>query len=235
MIASVKTILPDHSSHASARPAAAETGDFAAVARSVAAGDIETARSAMAATASSAGAADTLAQTLAAGNLAAARLALCQLGADPYAAPARTEAAPRDAATAPPAATPVPSAAPLGTDTKIAAAGPGSAAANVTVPAHGATMVVADVGTLADGGETGTAAAGAEAGTIVSGAGGSYRVADVMLALATGNAGSIPADVINLYGPGGARYDPAAIMDAYRGSDIGKAQMAMFAWMSRPA
>ena len=55
-----------------------------------------------------------------------------------------------------------------------------------------------------------------------------------MLALATGNAGSIPADVINLYGPGGARYDPAAIMDAYRNSDIGKTQMAALSWIGRP-
>jgi hypothetical protein len=57
----------------------------------------------------------------------------------------------------------------------------------------------------------------------------------VMLALATGNAGSIPASIINLYGPGGALYDPAAIMDAYRNSTLGQAQMAALSWISRTA
>lgn len=60
-------------------------------------------------------------------------------------------------------------------------------------------------------------------------------VHQVLLALATGNAGSLPADVINLYGPGGARYDPAAIMDAYRASAIGQAQMAAEAWIGKLA
>jgi len=60
-------------------------------------------------------------------------------------------------------------------------------------------------------------------------------VHQVLLALATGNAGSLPADVINLYGPGGARYDPAAIMEAYRASAIGQAQMAATAWIGKVA
>ena len=47
--------------------------------------------------------------------------------------------------------------------------------------------------------------------------------------------GDIPAEVINLYGPGGARYDPAAIMEAYRASAIGQAQMAATAWIGKPA
>jgi hypothetical protein len=58
----------------------------------------------------------------------------------------------------------------------------------------------------------------------------------VMLALATGNAGDIPASVINLYGPGGARYNPDAIMRAYRTSAIGEAQIAAnLAWIGKPA
>jgi hypothetical protein len=57
----------------------------------------------------------------------------------------------------------------------------------------------------------------------------------VLLALATGNANGLPAEIINLYGPGGARYDPAAIMDAYRSSAIGHAQMAALAWIGKPA
>jgi hypothetical protein len=60
-------------------------------------------------------------------------------------------------------------------------------------------------------------------------------VHQVLLALATGNANGIPAEIINLYGPGGLRYDPAAIMDAYRSSAIGQAQMAGLAWIGKPA
>jgi hypothetical protein len=70
---------------------------------------------------------------------------------------------------------------------------------------------------------------------VTSANGNTYQVADVLLALATGNAGSIPADVINLYGPGGAQYDPAAIMDAYRNSSLGQAQIAALSWIGRPA
>ena len=59
-------------------------------------------------------------------------------------------------------------------------------------------------------------------------------VAAVLRALATGNAGSIPAEVINRYGPGGELYDPAAIMDAYRSSSLGQSQMAATAWIGKP-
>ena len=59
-------------------------------------------------------------------------------------------------------------------------------------------------------------------------------VAAVLRALATGNAGSIPADVINRYGPGGELYDPAAIMEAYRSSSLGQSQMAATAWIGKP-
>lgn len=62
----------------------------------------------------------------------------------------------------------------------------------------------------------------------------SVDVHAVMVALATGNAGGIAADVINLYGPGGARYDPAAIMEAYRASALGQSQMADLSWIGKP-
>jgi len=220
----------------------AEAGDFAAVARDLAAGDLTAARAALStAKGSNAGATATLAQSLAAGNLAAARLALAQLGADPSGHLAHA-ATGRDAA-----ALPVPSdRQDHGAPQRSAPPLPGSFASSASltrVKALDATAkIAAATRSAAVGGSAVTATAGqhgttmiADAGTLAGGGAASYSVADVMLALATGNAGSIPADVINLYGPGGARYDPAAIMDAYRNSDIGRAQMAMFAWMTRQA
>ena len=227
-IGGVKPVLLDTSTQGGGQRASAEAADFAAVARRIAEGDLEAARTALRAAQDGSATAATLAQSLDAGNLAAARLALSQLGVDPYAggaSNARALAQPVQAS-APAAGGPVvvPDRAtlPPGADTKIAA--------NAPPAAPQGQGVVADVGSVVNGGSSGVAGA-----TVTAANGATYRVADVMLALATGNAGTIPADVINLYGPGGARYDPAAIMDAYRSSDIGKAQMAHFAWMTRPA
>src|SRR5439155_17456406 len=95
-IGSVKPFVPDPPAQAATqRPA--DSGDFAAVARSVVAGDLAGARAALAGTPRSATAA-TLAETLDAGNLAAARLALSQLGTDPFAARTTAAAGPPDAA-----------------------------------------------------------------------------------------------------------------------------------------
>ena len=228
-IGSVKPFLLEPATQPGDRRSTAEAGDFAAVARSVAAGDLDAARRALTGTgtASASPTAATLSQSLAEGNLASARLALVQLGVAAELFHDASTVSPRKAATPSPTgptATGVASA--LSSAAKVAPATSGrptpatsaasSSTGSATTGAPNAAMVVADVGAAAT-------------------SGGAYSVADIMLALATGNAGSIPADVINLYGPGGARYDPAAIMDAYRNSDIGKAQMAMFAWMAKPA
>jgi len=240
-IASLKPFISEPPAQGAVTRASVDAGDFAAVARDLAAGDLTAARSALAvAQGSNAGATATLAQTLAAGNLAAARLALAQLGTDPYghvanattgrdasALRARSDAQGHEARVGGSAsvASPVMSANPPRAQSGVATAKSAGAAQSAAVAAsavitsagqHGATTMIADAGSIA-GSSTD-----------------SYSVADIMLALATGNAGSIPASVINLYGPGGARYDPAAIMDAYRSSAIGKAQMAMLAWIGKP-
>jgi hypothetical protein len=228
-IASVKPHLLDAPVPAGGTRASLPAGDFAAVARSVAAGDLEGARAALGASGAGMPIANTLAQSLAGGNLAAARLALAQLGTDAF--------VPRDVApgrpseglpfvTPPSASIPgAPGGTIPGTDTKVASPGPVAAP-----PALPPGLCVMDVGAGLPAGEVLLSGGG----KVTSSGGGSYSVADVMLALATGNAGSIPADVINLYGPGGALYDPAAIMDAYRDSDIGKAQMAALSWIGKP-
>jgi hypothetical protein len=93
--------------------------------------------------------------------------------------------------------------------------------------------VVADVGSAPAQGAGNSTAKIVDAASVAQPA--AIDVHQVLLALATGNAGNLPADVINLYGPGGARYDPAAIMEAYRASALGQAQMAAMAWIGKPA
>jgi len=225
-------------------------GDFAAVARAIAAGNLDAARAALpsspAATATAP--AGTLAGTLADGNLAAARLALAQLGTDPYTssapvadrhdAPRFAPANPGNGAPYMPPATPyVPGTgyvAPPPTDATIAH-DPGAAGRVAgQLPAG---FMIADVGaTMASAAPVAPRTTSQTAGpTAQSANGGSYDVTDILLALATGNAGGIPPDLINRYGPGGALYDPAAIMDAYRSSTIGQAQMARNSWIGKPA
>ena len=243
-IARVNPILTDVPSQGTPRSSTETGADFAAVARSVAAGDLEAARKALA----SAGAprsipAQTLAQTLADGNLAAARFALAQLGA-PAAGTAATAGAGPDVTLGPPLPVPGPDVT-LGPPLPVAGPGiPGApgpvvppqknriaTAVEPPVSASANGMVVADVGATLGTSATSASPSGA---TVTSANGTTYAVSDVLVALALGNAGSIPADVINLYGPGGAKYDPAAIMDAYRNSALGQAQMAALAWIGRP-
>ena len=228
-IPSVKPIVlePAAATGGSSRPGG-EPGDFAAIARSVAAGDLVAARAALAG--STAATNPALAQSLDAGNLAAARLALAQLGADAFARGAGRTTLPHDALPryVPPYVPAVP----------VAAAGaPDPAEAKATAAGHPPKPVITATSVVDVGAEPAIAGGAVvdDGAKVTSISGQSYSVADVLLALATGNAGSIPADVINLYGPGGARYDPAAIMDAYRQSDIGKAQMAALSWVGRPA
>jgi hypothetical protein len=220
-----------------------ETGEFAAVARSVAEGNIEAARAALAASPAALSRDATLAGALADGNLAAARLALSRLGAATV-PPAGTVASAKPAA-APPAFAHgdqtryVPPATAGGG--KVAPPPSSKLAQAVGLPPVAATpasvglapgLVVADVGaTLARPTIDPPPGTGA---TATSSNGTSYKVSDILVALATGNAGSIPADLINRYGPGGALYDPAAIMDAYRSSALGQAQMAQASWIGRP-
>ena len=100
-------------------------------------------------------------------------------------------------------------------------------------PAAAAKARVGDVASIPANASANSTAAIADAASTAPPA--DVDVHQVLLALATGNAGSLPADVINLYGPGGARYDPAAIMEAYRASAIGQAQMAATAWIGKVA
>lgn len=235
-----------------------ETADFAAVARAVAAGNLDAARTALAATPANLAAAGTLAGTLAEGNLAAARLALAQLGTNPFAPGgavakehAGTKAQGPDTRPVPisspgvnpgngvppsylpPPTSGVPNAGfvpPPPTGNTIAGGTVGNAGG---LPAG---FMVADVGaTIAAAPGPASAGAGIGGPMAQSANGASYSVADILLALATGNAGGIPPDLINRYGPGGALYDPAAIMDAYRNSALGHAQMAQEAWIGKPA
>lgn len=148
---------------------------------------------------------DALRASIAEGHLAAARVLLATLDTVSSSAHGPTGSAPK---TARPAGSPAPAAS-------------GRAANSAThepiphpVPAASPPVSVVDVGAAASS---------------------QVDVAAVLLAIATGNAGSIPADVINRYGPGGELYDPAAIMDAYRASSLGHAQIAATAWIGKTA
>jgi len=204
-IPSVKSVTDVVSPATAVRPE--PTGpDFAALAASLARGDLTSARAAIAK--GNPGAhGDDLSASLVEGNLAAARVMLGTLGVatdDAHVATAarsgRPASATDDHAVNSAAANPIPDATLDG----------GQAPAPLVVDA-----TVQDVG---------SAAAPAR----------DVDVAAVLRALATGNAGSIPADVINRYGPGGELYDPAAIMDAYRSSSLGQSQMAATAWIGKP-
>ena len=204
-IPSVKSVTDVVSPATAVRPAA--TGpDFAALAASLARGDLAAARAAIT-TGTPDAHGDDLSASVVEGNLAAARVMLGTLGVATHdadvakgARSGRPASATDDHAVNSVAANPIPDA----THERREAQGP------VVVDA-----TVQDVGSLA-----------AQAQDV--------DVAAVLRALATGNAGSIPADVINRYGPGGELYDPAAIMDAYRSSSLGQSQMAATAWIGKP-
>jgi hypothetical protein len=179
---------------------AAEGGDFAAVARDVAAqGAAPDVPAAASAPATRSDGISALAAMLAMGDLAGARAALAQLGVHATFGDEAHEAT-----------HPQPG-------TKIATATPAQPSATNAAQANAAaaTQKVVDAGSATTASDV--------------------DVHQVLLALATGNANGLPAEIINLYGPGGARYDPAAIMDAYRSSAIGHAQMAALAWIGKPA
>lgn len=203
-IPSVKSVTDVVSPTTAARPAA--TGhDFAALAASLARGDLAGARAAIAS--GNPGAhGDELSASVVEGNLAAARVMLGTLGVATHdadvakAARSGRPASADDHAVNSVAANPIPDATLDGR--------------------HAQAPVVVDA-TVQD---VGSAAAQAQ----------DVDVAAVLRALATGNAGSIPAEVINRYGPGGELYDPAAIMDAYRSSSLGQSQMAATAWIGKP-
>jgi len=228
-IRSVNTV--EHPLPATTAPARSGNGpDFAALAASLARGDLGSARAAVATSAASAssvapmdqqGADGALHASVFEGNFAAARVMLALHEAlARHAAPTtriadatdtdkrvRNDA---DTGSAPASATP-PAPAAL-----APALAPVAAPALAPVAAHGRAANIVDVGATSD------VKADVDVGA-------------VLLALATGNAGNIPAEVINRYGPGGELYDPAAIMDAYRASALGRAQMASMAWIGKPA
>jgi len=202
-IPSVKSAADLVSPTTAARPAASGT-DFAALAASLARGDLAGARAAIAPGARS----DDLCTSVVEGNLAAARVMLGTLATAAHDADAAKVARSTRTATA---------TADEHVNSARAGAIPGAAAnAAITQAAPVVDGTIQDVGSLQAQPQD-------------------VDVAAVLRALATGNAGNIPADVINRYGPGGALYDPAAIMDAYRASPLGQAQMAATAWIGKPA
>ena len=203
-IPSVKSVTDVVSSTTPARPAAGGP-DFAALAASLARSDLAGARAAI--TSGSPGVhGDDLSASVVEGNLAAARVMLGTLTA----AVDRLDNAKIARHDRPATATDQ-------HDVNNAAADP------IPDPTHDAAKAAAPAvePTIQDVGSTLAQAQGVD-------------VAAVLRALATGNAGSIPADVINRYGPGGELYDPAAIMDAYRSSSLGQSQMAATAWIGKP-
>jgi len=203
-IPSVKSVTDVVSPATAVRPAA--TGpDFAALAASLARGDLAGARAAIA-TGEPGPRSDDLRASVVEGNLAAARVMLGTLGAAVHDADLakiarhdRPASATDEHGVNSASADPIPDAT--------------AAAAKAQAPVVEATIQ-----------DVGSATAQAQ----------DVDVAAVLRALATGNAGTIPADVINRYGPGGELYDPAAIMDAYRASSLGQSQMAATAWIGKP-
>ena len=200
-IPSVKSVTDVVSPATAVRPAATRP-DFAALAASLARGDLAGARAAIT-TGNSDAHGDDLSASVVAGNLAAARVMLGSLGMATH-------------------------------DADVAKGARSDRPAKVTDD-----RAVNSVGADAIPDETldepkAQARTDATVQDVGSAAASGVDVAAVLRALATGNAGSIPAEVINRYGPGGELYDPAAIMDAYRSSSLGQSQMAATAWIGKP-
>jgi hypothetical protein len=204
-IPSVKSATDVVSPTTAARPAA--TGpDFAALAASLARSDLAGARAAIT-TGSPAAHSDDLSASVVEGNLAAARVMLGTLGASVHDSHPAKIARDERPATA--------------TNQDGANSAPADPIPDAT---RSAVKAQAPAGVEAKIQDVGSVVAPAQ----------DVDVAAVLRALATGNAGSIPAEVINRYGPGGELYDPAAIMDAYRSSALGQSQMAATAWIGKP-
>lgn len=204
-IPSVKSAADAVSPATAVRPAA--TGpDFAALAASLARGDLAGARAAI--TTGNEAHGDDLSACVVAGNLAAARVMLGTLGMASH-DPGVAKAAQSDRPAAKVA------------DDHAANSVAANAIPDETFQGPKAEAPRVVDASIQDVGRVAAAAPDAD-------------LAAVLRALATGNAGSIPADVINRYGPGGELYDPAAIMDAYRSSSLGQSQMAATAWIGKP-